>query len=156
MKAIDIINFINEDKFSKYTSGQIYNELGKEDFIEYLEKICTKIINNLVKKRDLGPVKPEIKPLSVYSSIHYRLDHDEQLDIQVIGGNDNADIFINYTIEDYVAPHVVIYSSDVNIIPLIEAGIKRVYNMITAQKARLNPGLRRSMQNYRNKTRRGR
>ena len=39
MKAIDIINFINEDKFSKYTLRQIYDELGPEDFAEYLKDI---------------------------------------------------------------------------------------------------------------------
>ena len=40
MKAKDIINFINEDKFSKYTVRQIFEELGSEDFADYLEKLC--------------------------------------------------------------------------------------------------------------------
>jgi hypothetical protein len=40
VKAKDIINFINEDKFSKYTVRQIFEELGSEDFADYLEKLC--------------------------------------------------------------------------------------------------------------------
>ena len=47
MRAIDIINFINEDKFSKYTASQIYDELGHEEFFNYLENICTKIIREV-------------------------------------------------------------------------------------------------------------
>ena len=44
MKATDVINFINEDKFSKYTAKQIYDELGAEDFIEYLRKLILKAV----------------------------------------------------------------------------------------------------------------
>ena len=47
MKAIDIINFINEDKFSKYTAKQIYDELGHEDFVDYLSDTTLKIIKNI-------------------------------------------------------------------------------------------------------------
>ena len=47
MKAIDIINFINEDKFSKYTLRQIYDELGPEDFAEYLKDMTSKILKGI-------------------------------------------------------------------------------------------------------------
>jgi hypothetical protein len=47
MKAIDIINFINEDKFVKYTAQQIYDELGEEEFLNYIKKIMLKIINKI-------------------------------------------------------------------------------------------------------------
>ena len=46
MKAIDIINFINEDKFSKYTIKQIYDELGQEDFLNYISDICYQTVKN--------------------------------------------------------------------------------------------------------------
>ena len=50
MKANTLINSItsilNEDKFAKYTISQIYDELGKEDFLNYIEDICYKIIKS--------------------------------------------------------------------------------------------------------------
>jgi hypothetical protein len=46
LKAIDIINFINEDKFSKYTIKQIYDELGEEDFLNYISDICYQTVKN--------------------------------------------------------------------------------------------------------------
>jgi hypothetical protein len=58
MKAIDIINFINEDKFSKYTLQQIYDELDEEDFFDYLSKCALKIIKTLDEK--FKAVKPKI------------------------------------------------------------------------------------------------
>ena len=39
-----INNILNEDKFSKYTLRQIYDELGSEDFLNYIEEIVLKII----------------------------------------------------------------------------------------------------------------
>ena len=47
MKAIDIINFINEDKFVKYTAQQIYDEIGEEEFLNYIKKIMLKVINKI-------------------------------------------------------------------------------------------------------------
>jgi hypothetical protein len=44
VRAIDIINFINEDRFSKYTMEQIYDELGKEDFLDYIENLCFRAV----------------------------------------------------------------------------------------------------------------
>jgi hypothetical protein len=44
LKAIDIINFINEDKFAKYTIKQIYDELGEDEFSDYIIDVSTKII----------------------------------------------------------------------------------------------------------------
>jgi hypothetical protein len=47
-KIINSINFIlNEDKFSKYTYRQIYDELGKEDFFDYIDDIVRKTIKNI-------------------------------------------------------------------------------------------------------------
>jgi hypothetical protein len=39
-----INNILNEDKFSKYTLRQIYDELGSEGFLDYIEEIVLKII----------------------------------------------------------------------------------------------------------------
>ena len=51
MEANKIINSItsilNEDKFSKYTISQIYDELGKEDFLNYIDDIVKKTIKNI-------------------------------------------------------------------------------------------------------------
>ena len=48
MKAIDIINFIlNEDKFSKYTMEQIYDELGDEEFVNYIDDIVRSVIKDI-------------------------------------------------------------------------------------------------------------
>jgi hypothetical protein len=55
LKAIDIINFINEDKFSKYTVKQIYDELGHEEFVNYIETVSSKIVKNMNPKYGLNP-----------------------------------------------------------------------------------------------------
>ena len=47
MKAKDIINFINEDKFSKYTMEQIYDELGDEEFVNYIDDIVRSVIKDI-------------------------------------------------------------------------------------------------------------
>ena len=48
MKANNITNSIysilNEDKFSKYTYFQIFDELGADEFLEYLAELCKKAI----------------------------------------------------------------------------------------------------------------
>ena len=48
MKALKLTNSINillnEDKFSKYTPKQVYDELGEDNFVNYIEQICTKVI----------------------------------------------------------------------------------------------------------------
>jgi hypothetical protein len=67
MRAIDIINFINEDKFSKYTLKQIYDELGKEDFFDYLSNTALKIIKNIDKI--FNSVKVEISNRVIYYNI---------------------------------------------------------------------------------------
>jgi hypothetical protein len=64
LKAIDIINFINEDKFSKYTLKQIYDELGsEEDFLNYLEDLFYKVVKStkstLLKKFKLDTKNSE-------------------------------------------------------------------------------------------------
>lgn len=58
-KLTNSINLLlNEDKFSKYSMQQIIDELGEDDFVDYLEKVTTKIIRNLDEK--YIKVKPKI------------------------------------------------------------------------------------------------
>jgi hypothetical protein len=68
LKAFKLTNSINillnEDMFNKYTMEQIIDELGEEDFFEYLEKTCTKIIRGLDER--YATVKPKIVPRSIY------------------------------------------------------------------------------------------
>jgi hypothetical protein len=51
MKANKLTNsinlVINEDKFAKYTISQIYDELGPEDFTDYMDAIAKKTIKNI-------------------------------------------------------------------------------------------------------------
>ena len=72
MKAIDIINFINEDKFSKYTVKQIYDELGKDDFIEYIEAIATKVVRSLNTVTKFNKAKPEISYAADDLHVYYK------------------------------------------------------------------------------------
>jgi hypothetical protein len=53
LKAIDIINFINEDKFAKYTIKQIYDELGEDEFSDYIKELVYKVI----KKENIEGLK---------------------------------------------------------------------------------------------------
>ena len=63
MKANNITNSIysilNEDKFSKYTYFQIFDELGADEFLEYLAELCKKAIKNnkisIFEKMELIP-----------------------------------------------------------------------------------------------------
>jgi predicted ester cyclase len=54
MKANKITNsinlVINEDKFSKYSMQQVYDELGKDGFIDYTTQLCSKIIKSVHKR----------------------------------------------------------------------------------------------------------
>lgn len=79
MKANKITNSINillnEDKFAKYTIQQVYDELGEEDFIDYVATAGNKIIKGLNNK--FKTVSPHIQPgtrLS-YPSINYYLSN---------------------------------------------------------------------------------
>ena len=71
MKANKITNSINillnEDKFSKYTLKQIYDELGPEDFFDYLSNAALKIIKNIDKI--FNGVKVEISNRVIYYNI---------------------------------------------------------------------------------------
>jgi hypothetical protein len=64
LKAIDIINFINEDKFAKYNLSQVYDELGHDDFDDYLKDICT----NTIKKLDTDTNIKHAKAISGYDT----------------------------------------------------------------------------------------
>ena len=45
LKTLNLIeSVINEDKFSKYTLQQIFDELGKEGFVDYIEELVHKVI----------------------------------------------------------------------------------------------------------------
>jgi hypothetical protein len=72
-KITNSINILlNEDKFSKYSMQQIIDELGEDEFVDYLEKVTTKIIRNLNEK--YIRVKPKIVVTSTYKyHLHYPL-----------------------------------------------------------------------------------
>jgi hypothetical protein len=60
-KLTNSINLLlNEDKFSKYTLDQIFDELGEEDLIEYLKSASLKIIKNIDSKRDMSHFKASV------------------------------------------------------------------------------------------------
>jgi hypothetical protein len=48
----NLLNLINEDKFAKYTTQQIYDELGEEGFIDYMEEISYKAIKNVLPNQE--------------------------------------------------------------------------------------------------------
>ena len=50
-----INNILNEDKFSKYTLIQIIDELGEEDFVEYLSNTALKISKSIEVLKNLKP-----------------------------------------------------------------------------------------------------
>lgn len=74
MKAVDIINFINETSYVKYTAQQIYDELGEEEFQIYLEKLVLKAAKGIKLLDGLAPLHGafEIKPDEV--SLLFRTD----------------------------------------------------------------------------------
>lgn len=54
LKTLNLIeSVINEDKFSKYMLQQIFDELGKEGFVDYIEQLVHKVI----KVENIGSLK---------------------------------------------------------------------------------------------------
>jgi hypothetical protein len=100
MKATDIINFINEDKFSKYTASQIYDELGYDDFVEYLESLCYRA----VKAENIEGLL-EMKPnntMKFNDSMFFSFIQEHR--------NYNDLLFVNYTFRGGLDIHTNIYS----------------------------------------------
>jgi hypothetical protein len=96
LKAIDIINFINEDKFSKYTAKQIYDELGAEDFIEYLRNLVLKAIK-LTNLDYLVNIKPVVsKDYISNNMITMAFEHKEN--------NYKEHLFVNFHVSgEYIS-----------------------------------------------------
>jgi hypothetical protein len=87
-----IYSILNEDKFSKYTAQQIYDELGEEEFQNYLEKLVLKAAKDIKLLDGLAPLYGafEIKPDEV--SLLFRTDdskifHQIQLSYYPKNGN---------------------------------------------------------------------
>jgi hypothetical protein len=96
-----IISILNEDKFSKYTLSQIYDELGKEDFKDYLEQLCYKII----KSEKIYFLKNAQRNFSTYTEVPavvlYQIDargYKESLRVVYLerDGSLEIDSWINY------------------------------------------------------------
>jgi hypothetical protein len=136
LKAITLINSIsyilNEDKFSKYTARQVYEELGEEGFIDYLESICTKIIKNLNTETNIKNVKPEV----FLTAIRYTAKTGslkEIIEITYSPAINLGGIFIDYTLNK--APVAVkIGWNAVNISSSLKTQINYVYNRGEAKR----------------------
>ena len=100
MKAIDIINFINEDKFSKYTIKQIHDELGYDDFIEYLESLCYKAVKaeNIEGLIEMKPGMSAKWETSMFFSFEQK------------HRNYSDKLFVNYTVGGGIDIHTNVYS----------------------------------------------
>jgi hypothetical protein len=134
-KAISSI--LNEDKFSKYTALQIYDELGKEDFIEYLENALIKIVNKIELFKDAETDK-HVGTLSAY--FYFIRDmprYSEILTIKVypVSGL----IAIASEIMDMGSvPNIVIERNSTNIVKLLQDNIIKIVNskkMVKMRKA---------------------
>ena len=137
MKAIDIINFINEDKFSKYTLDQIFDELGGiEEFMEYLETVCTKVVRSLKTDTEIKNAKPKITfnkfgefwVLGYYSTTG---NLREEIMISTAGH-----LSVSYNIIGGLRDYVDIEISAVNIGAILSAAIVGLYKMSKAKKER--------------------
>jgi hypothetical protein len=141
-----IYSILNEDKFVKYTVKQIYDELGQEDFMDYLEKICTKIIKNLDTNTDIKDAIPQTD----FEAISYEAEtygEPQYLLVEFIEilclknalicryechrkgalARKNSNIFTE---------SVYIYTTDVDITSRLKIRINKLYNSGAARNAR--------------------
>ena len=90
-----IYSILNEDKFSKYTAQQIYDELGEEEFQIYLEKLVLKAAKGIKLLDGLFPLYGafEINPNEI--SLLFRTDdskifHLHQIQLSYYPKNGNT------------------------------------------------------------------
>ena len=156
-----IYSILNEDKFSKYTIKQIYDELGEEGFIEYIEDLCQKAIKlnvpnkkfKLTIRNDVYPNRlvytseviiskdievSEIFVFSIYTRNFRSLVGQDIIDfrhlITVSQGSDVTDVISSFWVT--VTDH-----SYVGISNLIKKEVGRVYSMPKLVKARKKYGI---------------
>ena len=147
LKLTNSINLIlNEDKFSKYTVQQIVDELGEDEFKNYLEKICTKIIRNL----DTATEIKDAKPFTEFGSTQYEAEtygEPQHLLVEFIEIVRIINVLVcNYRCYQKGAfgrpdskpftDSVYIYSNDVDIINRLKIRINKLYNSGAAKRAR--------------------
>ena len=97
MRANKITNSINillnEDKFSKYSMQQIIDELGEDEFMDYLEKTCTKIIKNINEK--FMNVRVRNVPRSNYAyNTKYPFGRDSSFEIRYLSQQEKLDVVL--------------------------------------------------------------
>jgi hypothetical protein len=125
-----INNILNEDKFSKYNLQQIYDELGEEDCIEYLQSLCNKIVKSnfsgfstVIKNEGLDRIyllyrkkrSGYVEDIVIWIDLH-------RVKITITSRLSSGSVV---TDGDFVE---VISSEDVNISKYIERGIVSGYN----------------------------
>jgi len=147
MRAIDIINFINEDKFSKYTVKQIYDELGKNEFIDYIETISTKAVRSLNTVTKFNKAKPQVSyaadDLHVYYEQKTIVNRLELIESLIIYAFDNRDsLYIEYcfkndrgTIDQSFNPQYI-KDKDTNVASALKDRIVSAYNVPIADVKR--------------------
>jgi hypothetical protein len=139
LKAIDIINFINEDKFSKYTANQIYDELGEEDYNDYIEKICTKVVRNLKTDTEIKNAKPKINfnEFGGFWMLSYRATTGHlREDINIAMGS----LIIHYDIGSSYTDYKIIGFDSVNVGVLLGEAISKLYKAPKAKRERARLG----------------
>ena len=139
MKALDIINFINEDKFSKYTLQQIYDELGKEDFVDYLANLYLKAAKLEGLEMKLESPNLYTGSLSAHITLSKNIEklHKNQkdaTDILYLAYNSDGSMRMGAAIEFKGAtiaesPGFYIAPSMTDLLKFLRHGIKREFNV---------------------------
>jgi hypothetical protein len=139
VKANKITNSINillnEDKFSKYSMQQVYDELGKEDFIEYLKNICNKVVKNLDTETNIKKAEPSAsKSLHGFSYSATTGNLKEFISIYI--GNWNEELQISYEVIGAKEISDSIEWDEKDISQFIKASLNLMYNSDEASLAR--------------------
>jgi hypothetical protein len=130
-----IISILNEDKFSKYTLPQIYDELGQEDFADYIEALYKKAVSSV------NSVKNMSVNFKGFGSLQFISDVNKE-DVETLMFYYNftdKTISVDYTINgsSYAeARTYIIYKYQVDILKQLKKAIINVYNQKQIVKAR--------------------
>lgn len=135
MKAIDIINFINEDKFSKYTIKQIYDELGSEEFINYIEDMVYKI----AKTGKIPTLKLDEKQFTLHIFLRFKSKNNTFLHVSynTVGGYLKINCFSRDSQKrlEFLSDDVFILRDTVNILPELQKLILRSFTDLAKERA---------------------
>ena len=138
MKATDIINFINEDKFSKYTVKQIYDELGPEEFINYIENLVYRIAKSgkiptlKLDEKQFTPPKVSIRFRGKNNTFLYvsYVDISEVLMLRCFSGDPHKKRRMEFVSDFFVLP-----KDTVNILPELQKLILRSFTDLAKERA---------------------